>query len=59
MDDYDHLNSFFVKIFQNRNHEINIYRIKYMNLYAMEHVTKAILKAVLLQMDIMDKITQQ
>lgn len=59
VEDYDHLNTFFLKIFQNRDHDVNIYRIKHMNLYAMEHVTKAILKAVLLQMGIMSDITQQ
>lgn len=58
-DNYDYLNSFLNKIFQYRNKPINKYRIEHMNLYAMEDTTKAILKAVLDQQEIMDDIIEE
>lgn len=48
IEDYDYLNSFLNKIFLYRKErEEYRYRISHMNLYAMEHKTKAILKALL------------
>lgn len=59
MEDFDYLNSFLNKIFQNREKEINKYRISHMNLYAMEDTTKALLKALLLEQKIFDEIVNQ
>lgn len=56
MEDFDYLNSFLIKIFEYRHKSINIYRISHMNLYAMEDTTKAMIKAILLEMNIYDEI---
>lgn len=59
IDDYDYLNSFLNKIFQNRDKEVNKERISHMNLFAMEETTKALIKAILLEQSILDEITEK
>lgn len=58
IEDYDHLNSFLTKIFEYRERDYNIKRLKTMNLNCMVHSTKAIMKAVILTLDIMDEIIE-
>lgn len=58
-DDYDYLNSFLNRIFLYRDSEINKYRISTMNIYAMEDTTKAMIKAILMQQNILDEIISQ
>lgn len=57
IDDFDYLNSFLTKIFQYRDKEVNVYRISTMNYYAMEHTTRAIIKAILLEHGLLETIT--
>ena len=58
-DDYDYLNSFLNKIFLYRDKDVNKYRISHMNLAAMENTTKAIIKAILMQQEILDEVVRE
>ncbi len=59
MEDYDYLNSFLNKIFLYRDREEYRYRIAHMNLYAMAHTTKAMIRAILETYGILDIVTQE
>ena len=59
MEDYDYLNSFLTKIFEYREKDEYKDRISHMNLYVMNNKTKAIIKAILNTLNIMDKIIRE
>lgn len=58
-DDYDYLNSFLNKIFLYRDSKLNKYRLSTMNIHAMADTTRALIKAILLQQNILEEVISQ